>query len=125
VLWRWPAAAGCGCEYQSAVDGKVWREIRGEPARRNVDGGEVVRNAVLFNREIDRDDVVDADSLSQDVERLLALPHLRGLDQTASSPLPHRPYPLEHGTCGYQRLYVNLHQSPMRQAGYQLVYFLA
>lgn len=51
-----------------------------EPARRGVDVGEVVRNAVLFDFKNHDGDIVNADSLFEDVERLFALLQDRGLD---------------------------------------------
>lgn len=52
----------------------------GEPARRGVDVGEVVRNAVLFDLKNHDGEVVNAGSLFEDVERLLAVLHERGPD---------------------------------------------
>lgn len=48
------------------------------PARVHV--GEVVRNAVVFNFKNRGDDVVNADSLFEDVERLFAMLHEREID---------------------------------------------
>ncbi len=54
----------------------------GKPTRRDVDVGEFVRNAVLFNlkNHDDPDGVVNADTLFEDVERLLAVLHEREAD---------------------------------------------
>lgn len=55
--------------------------MRPERVRNVIHVGEVIRNAVLFNFENrDGDDIVNADSLFEDVEQLFALLHEREVD---------------------------------------------